>query len=128
MGRRHGVHYFWIEKRWPSDPARLFDAVGTKRLPGVNPAGIASLLIGIFATWLFMYGLVPAMQGPVAVALGGWDLSWLHGGLTSATAYALMGPRFHRKFLQVPGAAEAAPVSDLPRVTDLPAPPPPPGL
>ena len=65
------VHFFWIEKRWPSDPARLFDAVGTKRLPGVNPAGIASLLLGIFATWLFMYGLVPAMQGPAAVALGG---------------------------------------------------------
>ena len=32
------VHYFWIEQRWPSDAARLFDAVGTKRLPGVNSA------------------------------------------------------------------------------------------
>lgn len=114
------VHYFWIEKRWPSDPARLFDAVGTKRLPGVNPAGIASLLIGIFATWLFMYGLVPAMQGPIAVALGGWDLSWLAGGLSSATAYALMGPRYHRKYLQVPGTeatTEPAPA----RTAALPA-------
>lgn len=98
------VHYFYIDKRWPGDPGRLFDAVGTKRLPSVNPAGVASLLIGIFATWLFMYGLVPAMQGPIAVALGGRDLSWLAGGLSSAAAYALMGPRFHRKFLHLTSA------------------------
>jgi toxin CptA len=48
--------------------------------PVINWAGIVSLLVGIFSTWLFMYGLVPAMQGPIAVALGGWDLSWLAGG------------------------------------------------
>jgi toxin CptA len=60
------------------------------------------------------------MQGPVAVALGGWDLSWLAGGLSSAAAYALTGPRYHRKYLQVPGA-EATPVSVQPRITDLPA-------
>jgi hypothetical protein len=46
-----------------------------------------------------MYGLVPAMQGPIAVALGGWDLSWLAGGLSSAAAYAVLGPRVHRRFL-----------------------------
>lgn len=46
-----------------------------------------------------MYGLVPAMQGPIAVALGGWDLSWLAGGLSSAASYAILGPRVHRKFL-----------------------------
>jgi len=112
------VHYFWIEKRWPGDPSRLFDAVGTKRLPGVNPAGVASLLIGIFATWLFMYGLVPAMQGPIAVALGGWDLSWLAGGLASAAAYAVLGPRFHRKFLDVPTPSEQT--ADSPEATGLP--------
>ena len=102
------VHYFWIEKRWPGDASRLFDAVGTKRLPGVNWAGIVSLLIGIFATWLFMYGLVPAMQGPIAVALGGWDLSWLAGGLSSAASYAVLGPRMHRKFLAGAGLEPAA--------------------
>lgn len=46
-----------------------------------------------------MYGLIPVMQGPIAVALGGWDLSWLAGGLTSAAAYAILGPRAHRKFI-----------------------------
>jgi toxin CptA len=116
------VHYFWIEKRWPGDPDRLFDAVGTKRLPGVNPAGIASLIIGIFATWLFMYGLVPAMQGPIAVALGGWDLSWLAGGLSSAAAYAVLGPRFHRKFLDVPSGSELTAEVSTPPAADVPVP------
>jgi toxin CptA len=116
------VHYFWIEKRWPGNPDRLFDAVGTKRLPGVNPAGIASLIIGIFATWLFMYGLVPAMQGPIAVALGGWDLSWLAGGLSSAAAYAVLGPRFHRKFLDVPSGTEQTSQVSTPHAADLPVP------
>jgi toxin CptA len=93
------VHYFWLDKRWPGEPERLFDAVGTKRLPGVNWAGVISLVAGIFATWLFMYGLIPVMQGPIAVALGGWDLSWLAGGLTSAGVYAILGPRYHVRYL-----------------------------
>ena len=44
------------------------------------------------------------MQGPIAVALGGWDLSWLAGGLSSAVCYAVLGPRVHRKFLADAGA------------------------
>jgi toxin CptA len=92
---------------------RLFDGVGTRRLPVINWAGIVSLLVGIFCTWLFMYGLIPVMQGPIAVALGGWDLSWLAGGLTSAAAYAILGPRAHRKYVladenHVSAAASAA--------------------
>ena len=119
MGWNHAGALLLDREALAQRPGRLFDAVGTKRLPGVNPAGIASLLLGIFATWLFMYGLVPAMQGPAAVALGGWDLSWLAGGLTSATAYALTGPRYHRKYLQAPGT-ETTPVSVPARITDLP--------
>ncbi|WP_427169925.1 purine-cytosine permease family protein [Arthrobacter sp. 92] len=95
------VHFFWLEKRWPGNVDRLFDGVGTRRLAVVNWAGITSLLIGIFSTWLFMYGLIPIMQGPAAVALGGWDLSWLAGGLTSAAAYAILGPRVHRRYVGV---------------------------
>jgi purine-cytosine permease-like protein len=95
------VHYFWLEKRWPGKVERLFDGVGTRRLPVVNWAGVTALLAGIAATWLFMYGLIPIMQGPIAVALGGWDLSWLAGGLTSAAVYAVLGPRLHRPYVTV---------------------------
>ncbi|MEE9096360.1 purine-cytosine permease family protein [Pseudarthrobacter phenanthrenivorans] len=101
------VHYFWLEKRWPAGTDRLFDGVGTKRLPGVNWAGVVSLVAGIVATWLFMYGLIPIMQGPIAVALGGWDLSWLAGGLTSAGVYAILGPRQHIRYLALEPRAAA---------------------
>ena len=89
------VHFFWLEKKWPRGADRLFAAPGSPELPSVNWAGITSLVLGVFATWLFMYGLVPQMQGPIARALGGWDFSWLAGGLTSAASYALLGRRAH---------------------------------
>ncbi|VXB85278.1 Cytosine/purine/uracil/thiamine/allantoin permease family protein [Arthrobacter sp. 9V] len=117
------VHYFWLEKRWPAKVDRLFDPVGTHRLPVINWAGIVSLLVGIFSTWLFMYGLVPAMQGPVAVALGGWDLSWLAGGLTSAASYAILGPRAHKKYLLADSnhVSVTAPSTAAPAAADAPA-------
>ncbi|MEX5719512.1 purine-cytosine permease family protein [Geodermatophilus maliterrae] len=85
------VHYYRIE-RDTVRVDRLFDPVGSSRLADVNWAGFTAFFAGIFATWLFMYGLVPFLQGPVAVALGGVDLSWLAGGLTSALVYAVLGP------------------------------------
>ena len=85
------VHYFWIE-RGEVRVDRLFDPVGTRRLPNVNWAGYTAFGLGIVATWLFMYGLIPFFQGPVAVAMNGVDLSWLAGGLTSACVYAVLGP------------------------------------
>jgi toxin CptA len=85
------VHYYRIERgRVRVD--RLFDPVGTRRLPDVNWAGYVAFFTGIFATWLFMYGLIPFFQGPIAVGMGGVDLSWLAGGLTSAAVYAVLGP------------------------------------
>jgi toxin CptA len=94
------VHYYYVDRRRPADTGRLFDPIGTPRLPVLNWAGIGALLAGICATWLFMYGLLPATQGPFAVALNGLDLSWLAGGLTSAAIYAIFGPGIHRRYLQ----------------------------
>jgi hypothetical protein len=38
-------------------------------------------------TWMFLYGLVEPLQGPVARALNGLDLSWLAGMLTAGLLY-----------------------------------------
>jgi toxin CptA len=55
------VHYFRIERgRVRVD--RLFDPVGTSRLPDVNWAGFTAFFAGIVATWLFMYGLLPSSR------------------------------------------------------------------
>ncbi|MCQ9164461.1 MULTISPECIES: cytosine permease [unclassified Arthrobacter] len=92
------VHYFWVDKRKPVGVDRLFDPIGTKRLPVINWAGITALLVGIFSTWLFMYGVEPIMQGPIATAMGGIDLSWLAGGVVAAAVYAILGPRVHARY------------------------------
>jgi hypothetical protein len=46
-----------------------------------------SLLVGLVVTWMFLYGLVEPLQGPVARALNGLDLSWLAGMLTAGLLY-----------------------------------------
>ena len=38
-------------------------------------------------SWLFLYGLVAPLQGPIARAAGGLDLSWLAGMLTAGLLY-----------------------------------------
>ena len=86
------VHFYRLE-RHRSDFAVLFDRARTERLPGVNWAGYTAFFVGMFVTWLFMHGAVPAAQGPIARALGGLDISWLVGMLTAAGLYALLGPR-----------------------------------
>src|SRR3954470_8678194 len=102
------VHYYRVERgRIRVD--RLFDPVRTSRLPDVNWAGYAAFFAGILATWLFMYGLIPFFQGPIAVAMGGVDLSWLAGGLVSAGVYAVLGPIAAAKYesVAVHGSAPA---------------------
>jgi toxin CptA len=96
------VHYYWILRGRQPDSAKLFDPIGTRRLPVVNWAGMVAFFSGIVMTWLFMYGMVPALQGPVARAMHGVDLSWLAGGLTSALVYAALGPAVARKYEQAP--------------------------
>lgn len=89
------VHYYRVE-RGTARLARLFDPIGTSRLPDINWPGIGAFLCGILATWLFMHGLTPLLQGPVSTAMGGIDLSWLAGGTTSALVYAVFGSRASR--------------------------------
>ncbi|RRO16965.1 cytosine permease [Saccharopolyspora rhizosphaerae] len=90
------VHFYWLE-RDDAGVQRLFDPVGTTRLPDVNPAALVAFAAGIVATWLFMHGVVDVFQGPLATALGGVDLSWLVGGLVAGGTYAVLGSRVHRR-------------------------------
>lgn len=92
------VHYYWLNRVRPIAADRLFDPIGTKRLPDVNWAGVAALLCGIFATWLFMAQSFPSIQSPLVTAMGGLDLSWLAGLVVSAAVYAVFGPRAHFRY------------------------------
>lgn len=93
------VHFFGIE-RDSRHTDRLFAPVGSDRLPDVNWAAVVSFGAGVVSTWLFMHGVLDVFQGPIAAVLGGIDLSWLVGGLVSASLYAALGPRVHRRYFR----------------------------
>jgi nucleobase:cation symporter-1, NCS1 family len=100
------VQYYRFE-RGDLDAARLFEPVGTARLPDVNWAAMVSFAIGVLFTWMFMYGLTPALQGFASVALGGVDLSWLAGFLAASISYAVLGRPVNARF-PGRGSAESA--------------------
>ena len=90
------VDYFVI-RRGALDVAALYAPVGASAYPAVNTPGLVSLAAGIAAGWSWQYGLVPAMQGPVATALGESDFSWLSGSVVAGGLYYLLGRRTARR-------------------------------
>ncbi len=80
------VHYF-VVARQQVDPQALVAPADAGLVPAVRPAALIALGIGIVCTWMCMYGLLPVLQGPVAAAMGGIDLSWLAGGTAAALSY-----------------------------------------
>ena len=80
------VDYFMI-RRGRLDVPSLYLAPGRSRYGAYNLTGAVSLLLGLVAAWAWQFGLVPAMQGPVATALGNTDFSWLSGGAVAGLVY-----------------------------------------
>jgi NCS1 nucleoside transporter family len=80
------VHYYVI-KRENIDVEALYQSPRESRVGDVNWAAMVSLVIGLVVTWMFLYGLVTPLQGPVARALNGLDLSWLAGMLSAGILY-----------------------------------------
>ena len=67
-----------------------------------NPAALVAFFGGLVSTYLFMYGIIPLFQGPIAAAMGGVDLSWLAGSVTAAALYYLLGRKHARRYKQGP--------------------------
>jgi NCS1 nucleoside transporter family len=82
--------HFYIIRRENIDVEALYQPPGESRVGDVNWAAIISLLVGLVMTWLFLYGLVTPLQGPVARAMNGLDLSWLAGMLTAGVLYYVL--------------------------------------
>jgi NCS1 nucleoside transporter family len=80
------VHYF-VVRRGQIDVEALYQAPKQSRVGDVNWAAIGSLLVGLVVTWSCLYGLVTPLQGPIARATGGFDLSWAVGLLVTGTLY-----------------------------------------
>jgi NCS1 family nucleobase:cation symporter-1 len=80
------VHYFVI-RRQEIDVEALYQPPKESRVGDVNWAAVGSLLVGLVVTWMFLYGLVTPLQGPIARALNGVDLSWAAGLIITGTLY-----------------------------------------
>jgi NCS1 family nucleobase:cation symporter-1 len=90
VGRHHA-------RRGRLNVAALYEPARAGGYPNINVPGLVSLAAGILAGWAWQYGLVPAMQGPVATALGNTDFSWLSGSAIAAGLYyALCASTAHR--------------------------------
>jgi nucleobase:cation symporter-1, NCS1 family len=80
------VHYYII-RRENIDIQALYQPPKESRVGDVNWATIASLAVGLLVTWMFLYGLVEPLQGPLARSLNGLDLSWAAGMLVTGSLY-----------------------------------------
>lgn len=88
------VDYFLIRRRTLSIPDLYRDPTAST-YARFNIPGLLSLAAGLIASWSWQYGLVPAMQGPLARILGNTDFSWLSGSLVAGGLYALLMAATH---------------------------------
>lgn len=90
------VDYF-VVRRGGLDVSSLYLPADRSELPKYNAGGLISLAAGVVAGWAWQYGLVPAMQGPLATALGNTDFSWLSGSVVAGGLYFLLARRSIRR-------------------------------
>lgn len=80
------VHHYALDRR-TTDFSPLCADRRERQVSDYNWPALTAFGAGVIMTWAFMYGIVPQLQGPVATAMGGLDLSWLAGLLTSGVLY-----------------------------------------
>lgn len=81
---------FFMLRRGDIDVNSLYCHHSTSHYGNVNWRGIISLALGVVAAWLFQVGTIESMQGPIAMAMSGIDLSWLAGfSVAGGIYYAL---------------------------------------
>jgi NCS1 nucleoside transporter family len=83
------VDYFLL-RRGRVDLPELYREPSRRLLDDVNMPAIIAFVLGTIAAWTFEFGLVPALQGPLAKATGDVDLSWLFGGLAGGVIYYVL--------------------------------------
>lgn len=81
------VHFFVVERK-RDDFTSVLGKTGSDGIPVIRWQSLAAFFAGLFMNWMFAYGSL--LQGPAAAAMGGVDLSWLFGILTSAGVYYLL--------------------------------------
>jgi purine-cytosine permease-like protein len=79
---------FFMVRRGRIDIDALYRHHSVSGCGDIRWSGIAALALGVIAAWLFQVGTIDSMKGPIAMAMGGIDLSWLAGfGVGGASYY-----------------------------------------
>jgi nucleobase:cation symporter-1, NCS1 family len=65
-----------------------------------------AVLAGLIAGWLWEYGLVGFMQGPLAKATNNTDLSWLTAMVVGGGLYYLLRPLLAKDVAVSPAAVD----------------------
>ncbi|GAA5167185.1 cytosine permease [Pseudonocardia eucalypti] len=98
--------YYYRVARQRVNVAALFDPPGRGRIPDFSWPALVAFVVGMVATWSCEYGIPTFLQGPVAVAIGGVDLSWLAGSVVAGGVYLALRPA--RPAVPTDAPAEAA--------------------
>jgi NCS1 nucleoside transporter family len=88
---------FFVVRRGRIDVPSLYDDETRSRYGDVNWRGLVALAAGVLAGWAWEFGLVRALQGPIAKAVSNTDLSWLTGALVAGVSYYLLVARAERR-------------------------------
>lgn len=81
---------FFVIRRGSIDVDALYRHHTVSGCGDIKWSGVAALSLGVFAAWLFQIGSIQSMQGPIAIAMGGIDLSWLAGLAVGGGSYYLL--------------------------------------
>jgi purine-cytosine permease-like protein len=96
---------FFVVRNGQIDVEGLYDDPHKARYGDINWAAVIAALVGLVAGWAWEYGLVSAMQGPIAKATNNTDLSWLTALLVSGGLYYALRPVFASKTESAPATA-----------------------
>ena len=83
---------FFVIRRGKIDVPALYVDPKSSIYGDVNWAAVIAVLAGLAAGWAWEYGLVGFMQGPIAKATNGTDLSWLTGLVVAGGLYYVLRP------------------------------------
>jgi NCS1 family nucleobase:cation symporter-1 len=87
---------FFVLRRGQIDPDLLYRPPSPRWVDDVDWTAMVCLAVGLVAGVLFMTTAIEGLQGPLAVAIGHIDLSWLAGSAAAGVPYYLLKRRRNR--------------------------------
>lgn len=95
------VQFYIIDRKY-SDFSAVLAKPGADKRPLIRWQALVAFFAGVVMLWACSYGGIPFFMGPIAIAMGGVDLSWLGGFVTSFVVYYLLSRFSTKSFNEAP--------------------------